>query len=78
MISEESLYLKRDPSAYYYLKRSGCYRVDTIDDNRDFKIVQVRFYFDLFDLFLQRERYFDSYSKFVCVCVGFVEGFVVS
>ena len=37
----KGLYLTRDPNAYYYLKRSGCSKVDTIDDVKDFRGVQV-------------------------------------
>jgi myosin-1 len=35
----QSLCLKRDPSAYYYLKRSGCYQVDGVQDALEFKVV---------------------------------------
>ena len=37
----KSLFLTRDPTSYYYLKRSGCSKVDTIDDVKDFRAVQV-------------------------------------
>lgn len=38
----KSLFLTRDPNTYHYLKRSGCTKVDTIDDVKDFRAVQVR------------------------------------
>jgi myosin-1 len=37
----KSLFLTRDPTSYYYLKRSGCSKVDTIDDVKDFRAVQL-------------------------------------
>lgn len=35
------LHLSRDPKAYSYLNTSGVYRVDTIDDRKDWADVQT-------------------------------------
>lgn len=43
------LHLKRDCDVYYYLNQSECSEVSTIDDKKDFIVVEVSvnvFYFD--------------------------------